>query len=95
MGLTRGAETLSLCLELAAILFFAAAIGGAIAIAAAAPIVHHLDPLPIDPPAPIFTFPLLLVIVAVLAVTAFAVAAGAVTSWLARRKNVSEAIRVA
>src|SRR5207245_474048 len=95
MGLTRGAETLSLCLELTAILLFAAVIGGAIAIAAAAPIVDHLAPLPIDPPPPVFTFPLLLVVGALVAVVAFAVAAGAATSWLARRKDVSEAIRVA
>jgi len=95
MGLSRGTETLSLCLELAGILAFAAIVGGAIALAAAAPIVRHLDPLPLDPPAPIFVFPVTAVLVIAAALCVFTLVAGAVTSWLARRTNISEAIRVA
>ena len=94
MGLSRGTETLSLCLELAGILAFAAVTGGAVALAAAAPIVRHLDPLPLDPPAPIFVFPGSAVLVIAAALCVFTLVAGAVTSWLARRTNISEAIRV-
>jgi putative ABC transport system permease protein len=95
MGLTRGAELLSLCLEVAAILSFAAVIGGGVAIASAAPVVHRIDPLPQDPPSPIFTVPVGEVVLAALALVVVAVAAGALTSWFARRTDVSEALRVA
>jgi putative ABC transport system permease protein len=94
MGLGRGQETLSLCVELAAILGFAALVGGAVAVAAAIPIVHHLDPLPADPPSPIFVFPFETVIAVAAGLVVFTPLAGAVTSWLARRTDVSEAIRV-
>ncbi len=94
MGLRQSTETLSLCLELAAILFFAAIVGGAVAIAAASPIVRHLDPLPLDPPAPIFVFPVLVVLIAAVGLALFTIVASAITSWLARRTDVSEAIRV-
>jgi putative ABC transport system permease protein len=95
MGLSRWTETLSLCLELAGILAFAGITGGMVALAAAAPIVRHLDPLPLDPPTPIFVFPGSAVLVIAVALCVFTILAGAVTSWLARRTNVSEAIRVA
>jgi putative ABC transport system permease protein len=95
MGFDRAAETLSLCLELAGILVFAAVLGGGVAIAAAGPVVHRIDPLPNDPPSPIFTVPGGVIVLAVVALAVVAVAAGALTSWLARRTDVSEALRVA
>jgi putative ABC transport system permease protein len=94
MGLTRAAETLSLCLEVAAILAFAAVLGGGVAIASAAPVVRRIDPLPQDPPSPIFTVPVGEIVLTALALVVFAVAAGALTSWFARRTDVSEALRV-
>ena len=57
MGFGRVAQTISLTLELACLLAFAGLIGAAVAIAAAVPIVHRIDPLPVDPPAPIFVIP--------------------------------------
>ena len=95
MGLTRGAELLSLCLEVAAILAFAAVVGGGVAIASAAPVVRRIDPLPQDPPSPIFTVPIGEILLAALALAVLAIVAGALTSWFARRTDVSEALRVA
>jgi putative ABC transport system permease protein len=95
MGLTRAAETLSLCLELAAILGFAAVIGGGVALAAAAPVVRKIDPLPGDPPSPIFTLPAAEIVLAALALAILALIAGALTSWFTRSTDVSEALRVA
>ena len=46
MGLSRGAETLSLCLEVGGILLFAGVVGALVAIAAARPVVKELDTLP-------------------------------------------------
>ena len=57
MGLGRGAETLSLCLECAGILLFAGVLGATVAIAAAQPVVKQIDPLPDRPPAPVFVVP--------------------------------------
>jgi putative ABC transport system permease protein len=95
MGFGRGAETLSLCLELGAILFFAAVTGGGIAIAAASPVIRHLDPLPRDAPSPIFIVPATQIAVAAGGLVLVTLAAGLLTSWFAARTNVSEALRVA
>jgi putative ABC transport system permease protein len=95
MGLTRAAETLSLCLELAGILLFAAVVGGGVALAAAAPVVRRIDPLPDDPPSPIFTLPVGEIVLAAIALGLIALLAAALTSWFARRTDVSEALRVA
>jgi putative ABC transport system permease protein len=95
MGLGTTAETFSLCLELGAILLFAGGIGGGVAVMAATPIVHHLDPLPQDAPTPILSVPTVEFVVVAAALVAVAVIAGLVTSWLARRANVAEALRVA
>lgn len=95
MGFARGAETFSLCLELVGLLVFAAVLGGGVAVAAAAPVVHRIDPLPNDPPGPIFTVPTLELVLAAVALVLVAIAAGALTSWFARRTDVSEALRVA
>ena len=95
MGLTRAAETFSLCLEVVGIVAFATVLGGGVAIAAAAPVVRKIDPLPSDPPSPIFTVPVGEIVLAAVALLVLAVAVGALTSWFARRTDVSEALRVA
>lgn len=95
MGFSRLQETLSLTLELCAILAFAGLLGGGVAIAAAAPIVHRIDPLPIDPPSPLFVIPVMVIVVAAGALVAFALIAASFTSWLSRRTDISEALRVA
>jgi putative ABC transport system permease protein len=95
MGFGRLAETLSLTLEVCGILAFAALLGGGVAIAAAAPVVHRIDPLPQDPPSPLFTVPLTVIAVVGGALLVFALVAGALTSWLARRTDLAETLRVA
>jgi HAMP domain-containing protein len=85
----------SLCLELGAILVFAGLIGGGVAVAAARPIVGHIDPLPNDPPSPIVAVPTGEILIAAGALVVLALAAGALTSWLANRADVGEALRVA
>lgn len=95
MGLARAAETLSLCLETAAVLGFAALLGGGVALAAAGPVVRRIDPLPADPPSPLLTVPVAELGLAAAALLAAAVAAGALTSRLARRADAAEALRVA
>jgi putative ABC transport system permease protein len=94
MGLSSGEETASLAIELTAILAFAGVIGGAVALVAAAPVVRRIDPLPTDPPSPLFTIPWTTGLASAAALLALALAAGALTSWLARRADVGEALRV-
>ena len=95
MGFGRARETVSLALELTAILAFAGIVGGGVALAAAAPVVRHVDPLPNDAPAPIFVAPTSELIVAAGALVVLAVLASLLTEWLASRTDVSEALRVA
>jgi putative ABC transport system permease protein len=95
MGLSRRAEALSLYLELAAILLFAAAVGAGVAITAAQPIVKHIDPLPERLPGPVFVVPVTTVLLVLVGLALLAGAAAAATSWLARRADVAEALRVA
>jgi putative ABC transport system permease protein len=95
MGLSRRAETLSLSIELAAIALFAAVLGGLTALLTAKPIVGHVDPLPDDPPVPAPVIPVTAIVLALLGLFVVASAAGALTSWLSRRADTSEALRVA
>jgi putative ABC transport system permease protein len=94
MGFGARGEALSVSLEVLAILAFAAVIGGGIAIAAAGPVVRHIDPLPADAPSPIFTLPWGAILVAAGSLVVVAALAGALTTWLARRADVSEELRV-
>jgi putative ABC transport system permease protein len=95
MGLSRAAETLSLCLEVVGILAFSGLVGAGVAIGAAQPVVKKIDPLPDWVPAPVFVVPTGSILLALGALAAVAVTAGLATSWLARRADVSEALRVA
>jgi putative ABC transport system permease protein len=95
MGLGTFAQSVSLVLELVSLLVFAGLIGGSVAVVAAVPIVHRIDPLPVDPPSPIFVVPSEELALAGAALVIIAVAAGAVASWLAGRTDVGEALRVA
>jgi len=94
MGLRRRTEILSLALELAAITAVAATVGGVVALVAARPVVGHIDPLPTYPPAPGLAIPLAAVIGSAIALVLVALAAGACSSWAARRTNMAEALRV-
>jgi putative ABC transport system permease protein len=95
MGLRRSTEVLSLSLEIAAIVFFAATLGATIAIAAAKPIAGHLDPLPQYPPSTVFAVPTTAILLSAAGLIVLSILAGVLTSWLARRTDMSQAIRVA
>jgi putative ABC transport system permease protein len=95
MGLRRGAETLSLAVELASIASFAAVLGGLVALLTAIPIVGHVDPLPDNPPVPPPVIPVAAIVLAAVGLLLVAFVAGAITSWLSRRSDASEALRVA
>ena len=95
MGLSRRTEVGSLALELGAIMLVAALVGGSVAIAAAGPIVAHIDPLPGDPPAPALALPLAAIAASAIGLVVVAVAASVFTSWASRRTDIGEALRVA
>ncbi len=94
MGLRRAAEVGSLTLELAAILLAAAAIGGAVALAAAGPIIGHIDPLPDSPPVPSLAIPTGSIVASAAGIIVFAFIVALVTNWVSRRTDMSEALRV-
>ena len=56
---------------------------------------QHVDPLPRDPPSPIVTVPGGELALTAIALAVLAIAAGVLTSWFARRTDVSVALRVA
>lgn len=95
MGLRRATEIGSLALELAAIALVAAVVGGVVAIAAAGPITRHIDPLPSDAPPPSLVIPVGAIVGSAIALVVVGITAAALTSRLARRTNMSEALRVA
>jgi putative ABC transport system permease protein len=95
MGLRRSAETLSLAVELATIASFAAVLGALVALLTALPIIGHVDPLPESPPVPAPVIPVAAIVLAAVGLLLVAFVAGAVTSWLSRRADTSEALRVA
>jgi ABC-type antimicrobial peptide transport system permease subunit len=94
MGLRRRTEIISLALELGAITLVSAAVGGVVAVVAAAPVVGHIDPLPDYAPRPVPTIPFAAILGSAAGLLVVALAAGAFTSWTSRRTNVAEALRV-
>jgi len=94
MGLRRRTEIASLSLELVAVVAFCAAVGGAVALAAAAPIVRRIDPLSQFTPGPVLAIPTAELLTAGLALAAAAALAGVLTRWLAHRADPVEALRV-
>jgi len=94
MGIERRTEVASLALEFALIASLAAVIGGLAALVAAGPIVGHIDPLPDDPPVPSLVLPTATIAIALVVLLVVSLLAGAVTSWFARRTDMSEALRV-
>ncbi len=95
MGLGRRTEVLSLTVELVLIALVAAIVGGVVALAAASPIISHIDPLPANPPAPALAIPVAAILLAGATLMVLAVALAIATSWSARRTDMSEALRVA
>ncbi len=94
MGLRPRTELLSLWLELTAIGGLAGLVGGVVALASAEPIVPHIDPLPGSPPAPALAVPTASLLISAVAVLVGALVAASLTRVVARRTNMSEALRV-
>lgn len=95
MGLAASRSVGAVAVEAAGIALCAGVVGAAVAIATAAPIVHHVDPLPSLAPPPILVVPWMPVVAAVAAFTVAAGVLGAVVAAIAPRTAVAEALRVA
>ncbi len=94
MHLRRRTEVVSLVLELTTITLVAALIGAIVALAAADPVIRHLDPLPDYQPGPTLTVPLTALVTSLAGLLVIAIVAAVFTSWTARRTNMAEALRV-
>jgi hypothetical protein len=95
MGLSRRRDAAALALEAGGIVLFAGAIGAAVASAAAAPIAHHVDALPLYAPAPVVIFPWTTLALGLAAAVVAGAVLGALAAAIAGRSDVAEALRVA
>jgi hypothetical protein len=95
MGLANSRGIAAVAIEAAGIALCAGVVGAAVALATAAPIVHHLDPLPALAPPPVLVVPWIAVAAAVAAFTAAAGVLGALVASIVPRAAVAEALRVA
>ena len=95
MGLRPFADASALAIEAAAIVLFAAMVGGAVATAGAGTIVRHVDSLPQYAPAPVFTVPWSVLLVGLAAAVIVAASLGAVAAVIAGRSDAARALRVA
>jgi hypothetical protein len=95
MGLSAVSETLSLFVELAAILLLSAAVGVGVAALVAGSVVRHLDLLPSNPPSSVLVLPWDVAGYLAAGLLLVALTAAAITCLLSRRTDVSEDLRVA
>jgi putative ABC transport system permease protein len=94
MGLTSRAAVISLSVELLAILGFAGAVAGVIAIAAAIPVVTRTDPLPTLAPSPAQVIPTLVIAATFAALAAAAFVAAVSVHVAASRADAGEELRL-
>ncbi|HEY3961731.1 MAG TPA: FtsX-like permease family protein, partial [Gaiellaceae bacterium] len=95
MGLTQLQDLLAVALEAAAIVAFAAVVGAVVAVAAARPIVHHVDGLASYAPSAAYVVPWALLVVAVAVGVVLAALLGAAAVAIAGRSDAAEELRVA
>jgi len=95
MGMSQRAEASAVALEAAALVAFASVVGGAVAVAAAWPVVGHVDALPQYAPPTHVVVPWLSLAYAVAAATVGGAIVGALGVVAAARANAGEALRVA
>jgi putative ABC transport system permease protein len=95
MGLRDASYRQSLVLELVGMLGISFLVGLALSLVASLFIVPLLDPLSTIPPEPIFTFPVIVVAVAAVALAATSWLGGWLTNVRARRSNLAEVMRLA
>jgi len=95
MGLRDASYRRSLVFELVGMLGISFLVGLALSLAASLFIVPLLDPLATIPPDPLFTFPVVVVVAATIALTATSWVGGWMTNVRARRSNLAEVMRLA
>jgi hypothetical protein len=95
MGLSGAGDAAALALEAGVVAAVATVVGGAVSVLAAAPLIHHVDPLPLYAPSPAPVIPWLTLVESAVAATATAMLVGAAAAVLAARADVAEALRVA
>jgi hypothetical protein len=95
MGFGERLQALSVALEAAALVGFAALAGAAAALIGAAPLIAHVDPLPQYTPSAHLVVPWLLLSASLALLVLVAALAGGVAGAFASRGEVGEALRVA
>jgi hypothetical protein len=95
MGATAAGDAAALALEAASIMGFAALLGGVVATAAAAPVVVHVDAVPLYAPPPLLVVPYTTLVLGAIVAVAIAALLGALAAAIAMRSDPSEALRVA
>jgi len=95
MGLGRLGDAAALALEAGAVVAVATGVGGLVAVLTAAPVIGHVDPLPLYAPRPVAVIPWLTLAASTAAATAAGMLVGAAAAVLAARSDVAEALRVA
>jgi predicted lysophospholipase L1 biosynthesis ABC-type transport system permease subunit len=94
MGLRPVDELLALGIEIACMLFFAAAVGAIVAVATSRPLVHRVDPLPQLPTTPSPTIPWLVIGVTLVALALVSIVLAGTALLSSSREDVGENLRV-
>jgi hypothetical protein len=95
MGLSPRRDAAALALESGSIVLLAGVVGAAVATAAAAPIAHHVDALPLYAPAPALILPWATLALGLAAAVVAGALLGVAAIAIAARSDVAEALRVA
>jgi hypothetical protein len=95
MGLSPRRDAAALALESGSIVLLAGVVGAAVATAAAAPIAHHVDALPLYAPAPALIVPWATLALGLAAAVVAGALLGVAAIAIAARSDVAEALRVA
>ena len=95
MGLSRRRDAAALAVEAGGIVLVAGVVGAAVAVAAAGPIAHHVDALPLYAPAPTLIVPWTTIALGLAAAVIAGAMLGAIAVAIAARSDVAEALRVA
>jgi hypothetical protein len=95
MGLSRRRDGAALALEAGSIVLVAGVVGAAVAVAAASPIAHHVDALPVYAPSPVVIVPWTTLVLGLVAAVVAGALLGTLAVAIAARSDVAEALRVA
>ena len=95
MGLSRRRDAAALAVEAGGIVLLAGVVGATVATAAASPIAHHVDALPLYAPSPVLIVPWMTLVLGLAVAVAAGALLGALAVAIAARSDVAEALRVA